>query len=90
MDVVTSMRAPSFNILCFEGVGRGVALWYLTDDAAAESTFEGRNRGQRFPRAAPKVLLKLFSISQLRIRCNQQQFLGDTATIVQIPSAEAV
>jgi hypothetical protein len=38
------MRAPSFNILCFEGVGRGVALWYLTDDAAAESTFEGRNR----------------------------------------------
>jgi hypothetical protein len=50
MDVVTRMRAPSFNILCFEGVGRGVALWYLTDDAAAESTFEGRNHGQRFPR----------------------------------------
>lgn len=63
-------------------------LWHFTDHAVAEGPFEVHNYSQNLA-ASIGLCFSTFLFSQLRTRCNPQQFFCDTVTVVHMHPPEA-
>jgi hypothetical protein len=64
-------------------------LGHFTDEAVAEGPSAAHNCSDHFP-GPIAMFLNLLLFSQLRARCNPQQFFCDTVTVVHTHPPEAV